>query len=63
MLNFFEHLNPFYDSCFMQFSYTYWNTSIDDNGQNPGYESRFDAIISNHPYWNYHGFSSDWGTC
>ena len=28
MLNFFEHLNPFYDSCFRQFSYTYWNTVL-----------------------------------
>lgn len=27
-------------------------------GQDWVYERRFDVIISNHPYWNYHGFFS-----
>ena len=30
-------------------------------GQNWGCESRFDAIISNQPYWNYHDFLSACG--
>ena len=29
--------------------------------QNWGYESRFGVVISNQPYWNFHGFLSAWG--
>ena len=29
-------------------------------GQNWEYESRFDLIISNQPYWNFHGFLFSW---
>ena len=32
-------------------------------GQNWGYESGFYVIISNQPYWNYHGFCLSGGPC
>ena len=39
------------------FKYIYRNTLLlMMMGQNWGYESKFDAIISNKPYWNYHDF-------
>ena len=52
------------DSCFRQSSYIYRNTVLlMIMGQNWGYESGFYVIISNQPYWNYHGFCLSGGPC
>ena len=51
--------SSFCHPCFRQFSY--WNTFLlMMMGQNWGYESGFDIIISNQPYWNYNGFLTAW---